>query len=258
MHTKWCGHAEGEMEEYVARACELSLPMMGFSAHFPVEVPNKDKVCLEPQEVDLYVTEARRLQGAFKGDIEILMGFEMDYTEGLEEHIKSECIDRWNPDYVMGSIHVIDRWPFDHPDYLDEYAEWKISDLYRTYFARLEKLVETEIFDVVGHVDLVKKFGYRPEEDVSEAFEHLLDIVAAKGILIEANAAGFDKPVGEMYPSIDILRAACARGVGVILGSDSHAPEQVGRYFDRALGLLRDAGYNTVGRSGRLPFYTVG
>ena len=61
-----------------------------------------------------------------------------------------------------------------------------------------------------------------------------------------------------MYSSADILRAACARGVGVVLGSDSHAPDQVGRYFDKALGLLQDAGYNTVDRSGRLPSYTTG
>lgn len=255
IHTKWCGHAEGEMEEYVARACDLGLPMMGFTAHFPVDMPNVDKVCLEPQEVDLYVAETRRLQKAFKGDIEILMGFETDYAGDLEEHIKKECIDRWSPDYVMGSIHVIDGWPFDHPGYTAEYAKWKIADLYRTYFARLEKLVKSGLFDVVGHIDLVKKFGYRPGEDVSKSFEHLLDVVADKGILVEVNTAGFDKPVGEMYPSIDILSAASARNIGIILGSDSHAPEQVGRYFDKALGILRDADYGAVGHKGPLPFY---
>ena len=32
IHTKWCGHAKGDMEEYVARACDLGLPAVGFSA----------------------------------------------------------------------------------------------------------------------------------------------------------------------------------------------------------------------------------
>ena len=157
----------------------------------------------------------------------------------------------------MGSIHIIDGWPFDHPAYREDYAKWKISDLYRTYFERLGKLAETGLFDSIAHIDLVKKFGYRSEEDVSESFESFLDIAGGEGVLIEINTAGLDKPVREIYPSPDILKAASARNVGVVLGSDSHAPAEVGRYFDRALELLRDAGYGAVNHSERIPFYTA-
>lgn len=258
VHTKWCGHAQGEMGEYVARACEVGLPAVGFSAHFPAQMPHTHKVCLEPEEVPLYIDEAKRLKDIFKEQIDILIGFEADYAQGREEYIEKECIRKWNPDYVTGAIHLIDEWPFDHPDYRDGYANWRISDLYRTYFARLERLAETGLFDIVAHVDLVKKFGYRPEENVSDSFEHLLDVIAGKEMLIEANTAGFDKPVGEMYPSFDILKAACSRDIGVVLGSDAHAPKEVGRYFGEALKLLGEAGYGSVRQSGRLSFYKAG
>lgn len=251
IHTRWCGHAAGEMEEYVARALRIGLPAIGFSAHFPVELSHREKVCLEPAEVELYVKEARRLRDAYRDDLDILMGFEVDYFEGREDAVRKECIGRWRPDYIMGSIHIIDDWPFDHPAYMDGYKKWKISDLYRTYFGRLEKLVESGLFDVLGHMDLVKKFGYRPEEDVSEAAYSVLDRVAQGGMLLDVNTAGFDKPVGEMYPSMDILKEACRRGILVTMGSDSHAPEEVGRHFDRAIEILAEAGFDRVVRPDR-------
>jgi histidinol-phosphatase (PHP family) len=251
VHTKWCGHARGEMREYAARAAALGLPAIGFAAHFPVPVPNETKVCLEPHEVELYVAEARRLRDAFAGHVEVVMGFEVDYLPEHEEMIRKECLERWAPDFAMGSIHIIDDWPFDHPAYRDRYAEWRISDLYRTYYARLAAAARSGMFDVIGHVDLVKKFGYRPEEDVTDAFEELLDIIAACGVLMEANTAGFDKPVGEMYPSADILKAARARNIPITMGSDSHAPEEVGRHFARAVSLLAEAGYETLARPDR-------
>lgn len=258
IHTKYCGHARGEMEEYVIRACELGLPKMGFAAHFPADTPHRDKVSLSPGDVEPYVNEAYRLRDAFKGQIDILMGFEADYFEGDEKRIEKECIERWKPDYVMGSIHIIGDWPFDHPDYIDGYAEWRITDLYRTYFGMLEKLAGSGLFHTLAHMDLVKKFGYRPEDDVSDAFCRVLDAVAENDMLIEINTSGLDRPVGEMYPSPDILRAAADRNIGITLGSDSHAPEEVGRHFADALELLRGLGCDRVAHSGCLPFYTRG
>jgi histidinol-phosphatase (PHP family) len=248
VHTKWCGHAKGDMEEYVMRAVELDLPAIAFTAHFPVPVPNKEKVCLDPEEIEVYVAEAKRLKRAFRGSIEVVMAFEADYIEKHRDLVVRECIERWDPDFVMGSIHVIDDWPFDSPGYQDGYAKWDITELYREYYGRLEKLVESGLFNVLGHIDLVKKFGYRPEGDVSGALHSLLDRIAASGMLMEANTAGFDKPVGEMYPSLDILKAARERGIPITMGSDSHAPGEVGRHFTEAVALLEQAGYEELSR----------
>jgi len=57
------------------------------------------------------------------------------------------------------------------------------------------------------------------------------------------NTAGKDKSVGEFYPCKDILAACRQAGVKLTFGSDAHAPEQVGRYFDAARELALAAGY---------------
>ena len=63
---------------------------------------------------------------------------------------------------------------------------------------------------------------------------------------VEVSTAGLHKPVGELYPHPDFLRACRVRGVPVTLGSDAHSPDLVGRDFDRARELLTSAGYETI------------
>ncbi len=250
VHTKWCGHAVGEMEEYVLSAVEAGLPALGFSAHFPMPVHQQPyKVCLEEAEVPLFVEEFRRLKAAYADKIQLLMGFEVDFVDGEEERVRTDCIERWRPDYLIGSVHIVGDWPFDHPDFVDRYERWNVTELYLTYFCKLRRMVRSGLFDVVGHLDLVKKFGHRPEGDVGEAVSELLDEVKAQGMLVEMNTAGFDKPVGEMYPSDETLCEVARRGIPLTLGSDAHAPQQVGRYFDRAVEAAERAGSRDI----RLP-----
>jgi histidinol-phosphatase (PHP family) len=60
------------------------------------------------------------------------------------------------------------------------------------------------------------------------------------------STAGLGKPVHELYPHPEFLAACRAHDIPVTLASDAHSPDVVGRDFDRALELLRSAGYETV------------
>ena len=73
--------------------------------------------------------------------------------------------------------------------------------------------------------------------------EAALDALAASGRALELNTDRVSDPAGVMYPSLDILRAACARGIPLTINSDAHEPEHVGRLWDEAIGLAREAGY---------------
>ena len=72
-----------------------------------------------------------------------------------------------------------------------------ISDTWRAYFKLVEKLVDTRLFDAVSHLDIPKKFGYRPsEKDLKEMVQPVLDRVAEVGMGMELNTSGLRKPVG--------------------------------------------------------------
>jgi histidinol phosphatase-like PHP family hydrolase len=60
---------------------------------------------------------------------------------------------------------------------------------------------------------------------------------------IELNMSGLIRSCNEIYPSPLILNLARERGIPISFGSDAHGPQDVGRYFDQALKLAKDAGY---------------
>ena len=62
-------------------------------------------------------------------------------------------------------------------------------------------------------------------------------------LLIEINTSGLRKPVGEIYPSCEILKVYRKYDIPIVFGSDAHTPDDVGRDFDKAVSLARQAGY---------------
>lgn len=248
MHTPRCGDASGAYEEYIEKALEQGLKEIGFSGHSPQYFLPKDmrrrESAIPEEELELYVEEVETLREKYRGSLEIRLGLEVDFVPGHEKEL--EAIVSFYPwDYLLLSVHYLNDWPFDHPKYIARYGEWDINDLFATYYRVLKEGVETGFFDAVAHFDLPKKFGFRPTREIEELEEVLL-ACAEQGVALELNTAGWRRPVGEAYPSRAILERARKLGLSVCVGSDAHRPEDVGRDFDRAETLLREAGFASI------------
>lgn len=189
-------------------------------------------------------TSIASLQTRFP-DIKVKLGLEVSYRPGREEEIKTFA-ERLPFDYLIGSIHDLDQWMFDHPDYRFGYSSWDISELYRKYYSVLEKLVLSGLFDIVGHLDVIKVFGYRPEGDLLPFAEQALQAISRSGLVVEVNTAGLRKPCAEIYPSEELLTRCFELGIPVTLGSDAHTESNVGRDFAYARELLYLTGYRRL------------
>ena len=99
------------------------------------------------------------------------------------------------------------------------------------------------MFDIMGHVDLVKKFGHRATDDMTEEIQKTARIFKESGVAVEINTAGLRKPVKEIYPSLDALKIYCASEIPLTFGSDAHDPRDVGKDFDQAVALAKAVGY---------------
>lgn len=247
VHVKWCCHATGEMRDYVEAAIERGLTEIGFAVHLPVTIPIDEKINLSRDEFNLYLAEAQRLRDQYSGRIDLLIGGELDYIPGQEAEIE-EFAAAFPYDYLLGAVHFVDGWNIDNPRLVDRWKTADVAAVYRRYYELLIEAARTGYFDIVSHFDLVKKFGYRPEEDVTDAETAAADAVAEAGMTVEINTAGWRKPVAEQYPSEGILRLLNARDIPICLGSDAHAPEQVAHEFDRAAEIARSLGWTTLAR----------
>ena len=241
MHTPLCGHAVGEPSEYVEQAMRAGLSEIGFSDHAPLVSHEDARYTMNRGQLPLYHEMIERVQKKYK-HFTVKLGLEADYIQGFEKETKG-ILDAYPYDFVIGSVHFIDNWAFDSPD---EKVKWKDKDIdtvYRDYYKLLRLSAQSGLFDIMGHVDLVKKFGHRAASDMTHEVRETAGVFKKTGVALEINTSGLRKPVGEIYPSLSVLKIYQKAGVPITFSSDSHDPKDVGRDYDKAAALAKEAGY---------------
>ncbi len=233
-HNYLCKHADGTLEEYVQHAVSIGLNEIGLSDHTPMpDNWDSDVRMTEEQFNALYVPAVKELQEKYKGKISVKFGLEGDFMPGTEEWVKT-FNTKSEFDYVIGSVHYLDDWGFDNPLFVAKYDEKDVNDIYGLYYQRIAQSAACGLFDIIGHCDLVKKFGHRPTKKMEEVLRETFKIVKQHDIAVEINTSGLRKPVKEMYPSENILSILSEYKIPLTLGSDAHTPTDVGRDFDLA------------------------
>ncbi|MBO8128602.1 MAG: histidinol-phosphatase HisJ family protein [Peptococcaceae bacterium] len=248
IHTARCGHAEGTTTAYVEAAIRKGIKEIGFADHIPLywldNAERDPELAMPEAELPHYVAEIHELQKTYP-QITIRLGIEVDYIPGAEDDARA-IIEEYPFDYVLGSIHYIDGWGFDNPDFISGYEGKDPDEVYRCYFDLLQRAASSGLFDILAHPDLIKKFNYRSRTDLRPLYQETARVIARAGTCIEINTAGLRKPVQEIYPSLEFLTICRSHGIPVTVGSDAHSPEEVGADFGRAAALVREAGYRQI------------
>ncbi len=250
IHTPLCRHATSEPIAYAARAVALGLTEIGFSDHAPMRSDDFDDWRMRFDQLDEYVASVRQAQRDFPS-LTIRLALEVDFLPGQEEWIR-ELAARHPWDYLIGSVHYSPGgWAIDNPAKLDLWRERDVAVVWAEYFDWLTQAAASGLFEIIGHADLPKKFGFRPTQDGTPMFARFLAAAAKSGTAIELNTAGLRKDCREIYPSRAILELARASGVAITFGSDAHKPEEVGMDFAAAVALARTVGYTEAANFAR-------
>jgi histidinol-phosphatase (PHP family) len=243
IHTKLCNHAYGEVEDYIEYAINLGLKEIGFADHMPVML--EPQLCMSYKQLPEYIEKIHEVQERYKGLITIKLGCEMDIVNERSEEIR-KIIKDYPFDYVIGSIHYLDGWPFDQVQYQEVFTSKDIDSIYDRFFTVMCEAIMTGLYDIAGHIDNIKRMGYRPQGSLDNYYVKVAESLKSMNMSCEVNTGGFDNPCGEAYPSLEFLRVLHSYDIPVTFGSDAHRPHHVGRYFDRALLMLQEVGYDNV------------
>jgi len=244
LHTKRCGHASGEMQEFVDKAIGLGLEEIGFSDHLPLLNLVDYTLAMSWDEFPFYLADVSRAQENNR-NIKIKLGIEVDFLPKHRTQL-ANIINNYDFDYVLGSVHFLDGWGIDDRRDIFNYENYNIDDLYERYFEQLRLAAESGLFDILAHPDLIKKFNFRPEHSLTATYKQTAEAIAKAGVAIEVSSAGLRKPVREIYPSQEFLNICAQAGIPVTVGSDAHCPEDVGRDFQLLLESLSAAGYDKI------------
>ncbi len=242
MHTPLCGHAVGLPSEYVEQAIKKGLKEIGFTDHAPLVSHADPKITMSFEQLPFYHAMIEDVKKRYAKKIKVLVGIEADFLAGYEEKTKA-ILNSYPYDYVIGSVHFMGKWGFDDPAERKAWSEKDVNRVYRDYHELLRQAAQSKLFDYMAHVDLVKKFGHRPNADMTGEVEKTAKVFKETGMVVEINTSGLRKPVKEIYPSLDYLRIYCRAGVPLTFGSDAHDPKDVGKDFDEGLVLAKAAGY---------------
>lgn len=242
MHTSLCGHANGDPLEYAQHAITTGLKEIGFSDHAPLLSHRDPSITMDHAQLPLYHAMIERVRGQFADVLAVRVGIEADFLPGYEERTKA-MLNSYPYDYVIGSVHFIAEWGFDDPIQLKEWDKKDVNKVYREYFRLLRQSALSGMFNIMAHVDLVKKFDFHPTQDMTPELEETADVFKKTGVVVEINSSGLRKPVREMYPSLEYLKIFFRKGVPITFGSDAHEPQDVGKDFDKSRELALTAGY---------------
>jgi histidinol-phosphatase (PHP family) len=243
-HTPLCGHATGELDEYIQRAIENHIIEFGFSDHAPIPAHLRDGITMSPEQMPQYINLILSKKEEYKDSLEIKLGLEIDFPvfDSFDKrYLKAPMID-----YIIGSCHYIGEWGFDNPTEIYKFDEKIIDEVYLEYYNAVESVVDSGLCDIIGHFDLIKKFGHRPASDKNQVVRRIAKKIYKKNITAEINTSGLKKPVNEIYPSDEILKIFFEENVPVTLGSDSHSPDDVCIGYSIAIGKLKTTGYKKV------------
>ncbi|MGG5768015.1 histidinol phosphate phosphatase domain-containing protein [Bacillus wiedmannii] len=176
-----------------------------------------------------------------KRGVMLKLGIEADYFIGGEQELQS-LLALGDFDYVIGSVHFLNGWGFDNPDTKEYFKEHDLYALYDTFFKTVECAVRSNLFDIIAHLDNIKVFNYRLDEN--EQLSYYKEIARA---LVETNTATeinaglyYRYPVREMCPSPLYLQVLAKYGVPVTLSSDAHYPNDLGKYVAENIKTLRN------------------
>ena len=236
-HTPLCNHAEGELSEYVEAAIKKGIRYFGFSDHAPMDFDSSYRMSFD--EMAQYERMVNVAKIKYKDKIELLLGYEVDY---LKNHIDDRVLNA-DVDYLIGSVHFIEEWGFDNPEFIGRYENQDIDLIWQQYFDAIEEMANSKKFDIVGHLDLIKIFKFMPKRDIRLIASNALKAIKKADMVLEINMSGLRKPIKETYPSKELLEAAFALDIPITFGSDAHKPEQVGLFDKAVIDLAHEIGY---------------
>jgi len=230
------------INQFVSRAVEMGLGEIHLLEHnyiFDEFAPMYDSVRAYSEYVDAWFhrsagihkfadyLELIELVRSRQFPVEIKFGLEVCYFKEFETFISELTKDK-GFDFLLGSIHFVDNFAFDHKP--EHWAGLDVDKIYRRYFEDSISLAKSGIFDGIGHPDAIKLFGHRPSYPLSGFYESLAVELSKSSMYADQNSGAARRcpETASLGMDEELLGALKRHDVKIITSSDAHCPKDVG------------------------------
>ena len=165
--------------------------------------------------------------------IKVEFGLEVCYTIGDEQLLK-ELLSIYKFDFLIGSVHSVFNVAYDSSWSVEElWNKYPTDDIYKEYFKTMFSLVESDLFDQIGHPDTIKMFSFFPSFDLTNSWNKLAKLCIKHNVKVENNVGCYYR---YKYPdkglADNVLKIFKDNGCQMITVSDAHYPKDVGSYIE--------------------------
>ena len=217
-HTIRCKHAVGSEREYIEAAISEGFKILGFSDHTPQPYPDGfvSGIRMDMSELEDYTDTLVKLRDEYKNDIQILIGYEVEYTRKYFEPLLQE-LKKYPLDYIIQGQHFVE----DEVDGFYAGTETDSEEKLKAYVDYTIEGMKTGLFTYLAHPDLI---NYKGPDDIY--CRHMRRIVEASidlNIPLEINVYGFVDD--RWYPCDRFFNMASEYSPKYLIGSDAHTPD---------------------------------
>jgi len=248
VHSALSHDGQGSIAEYCEAAARQGMRAIGFCEHLDLD---PDDVYCGRHDYERYRAEIGEARAKWGDRLTILMGAEVGFVPRIKDEIAA-FLSGHAYDYVVGSVHAVfdgKAGVSEEYDALETFARYEFMDLYLEYFETMAEMVKSGLFDVVGHLDLIQRFGVNYRDEPLEygrffgPLKRILEGAVKRQMPIEINTSGLRQAPRATYPPREILRLYRElNGEWVVVGSDAHSPAELGQGIPVALRLARETG----------------
>lgn len=243
LHSLHSFDGKSTLSHMCSSAINKGVKEVCFTEHFSIDpvIPTHGHL-----NFDSYSSEVDECRNTYSKRLVIKKGLEICEPHLNKETLKNTLKDK-NLDFIIGSVHNINKVK------LRNYMKDKNNfEAYKGYFEEVYNTVSFGDMDVLGHLDLLKRYAYNDlgnynflqfEEYIIEILKKLIE----RNIGLEINTSGMRSDVNEIFPSIPVLKLYKHLGGEIItIGSDSHCKSLIGQGFELAINMLRNYGFKYI------------
>jgi histidinol-phosphatase (PHP family) len=243
-------YSDGSFLYSMASAAERAgLDGIGIADHCHVSSEDRLRANRDMFGFHLDLTYERRRRGIRRVeeefDLRVFDAVEIDYLPGETERIHG-FLDEAGFDYTIGSVHQVDGRNVQDNGAFQDADEGARAAVVDDYYDTLVDLVDSELFDVAAHVDLVERTPSLRGFSTTDHYERVAAAFADSETVPEINAGRALDDYGEFHPSPGLLAALREHGVEFVAGTDAHDPAEIDRRVGALESHLDDLGMEPV------------
>jgi histidinol-phosphatase (PHP family) len=230
------------MEAMCRQAIALGLRQIAFTEHVDYIPADIGYEFFRP---DAYLAQVAHCRDLFGDRLTILSGVEIGEFHRFRRQA-DVLLAAFSFDLVVGSLHWVENQiVFEAPYFQDRSQKRAHQD----YFADLELMCSGGGFDVLGHLDIVKRhgfdnYGHSDMTQYKDVICSILEAIIRNGIALEINTSTIRRPVNQMSPDAPVLNWYREMGGELLtIGSDAHTPADLAAGWDIAVEMALAAGY---------------